>query len=173
MPWSSPTPTSAPPRTPHSRNCGISWPGLNVPWPTAPTSQATPRATWKSGALVLAVHCQPALPYYIDYQLHHVRIHNPSSTRLLRLNRLNASAFDVPSGLPRALGTSQPLEPAYIIAAQPADCKQQPDYSSNPHFVYHVQALFPSVVLSTGHRSHWFRVACNIHNIRNIHYGRT
>ena len=72
---------------------------------------------------VLAVHCQPALPYHIDYQLHHVRIHNPSSTRLLRLNRLNASAFDVPSGIPRALGTSQPLEPAYIISPSRPDCK--------------------------------------------------
>ena len=72
---------------------------------------------------MLAVHCQPALPYHIDYQPIHIRIHNPSSTRLLRLNRLNASAFDVPSGIPRALGTSQPLEPAYIIQPQPPDCK--------------------------------------------------
>ena len=51
---------------------------------------------------VLAVHCQPALPYHIDYPLLHIRIHNPSPTRMLRLNRLNASAFDVPSGTPRA-----------------------------------------------------------------------
>ena len=72
---------------------------------------------------MLAVHCQPALPYHIDYQLHHVRIHHPSSTSVLRLNRLNASAFDVPSGIPRALGTSQPLEPAYIISPSRPDCK--------------------------------------------------
>ncbi len=50
---------------------------------------------------VLAVHCQPALPYHIDYPLIHIKIHNPSPTRLLRLNRLNASAFDVPRAFPR------------------------------------------------------------------------